>query len=105
MNKETANKTIGLKKDNGKPQWHLMPWKQLAAVVDILTFGAAKYAPNNWKFVPNAEERYEDALYRHLTAWSSGEKKDPESGKSHLAHVVCNALFLMFFEDKESHSK
>lgn len=98
-------KEIGLKLDNDKTQWYLMPWKQLKVVADILTFGAKKYQPNNWKFVKNAKERYESALYRHLTSWSSGEKTDPESGKSHLAHVICNALFLMFFEDEDSNGK
>lgn len=89
---------IGVKDDGGKAQWNLMPWKQLSEVVDILTFGAKKYAPDNWKKVPDAQARYEAALYRHMTSWSSGDKIDPESKKSHLAHVICNALFLMWFD-------
>lgn len=95
----------GVKADAGKPQWSLMPWEQLKKVVDILTFGAKKYAPDNWKKVPDGKKRYEDALYRHMTAWSSGEKVDPESNETHLAHVVCNALFLMWFEDQEVFQK
>lgn len=90
----------GEKLDKGKSQWNLMPWNELSEVTDILTFGAEKYAPNNWKKVPDAKNRYEAALYRHMTSWSKGEKKDPESNKSHLAHVICNALFLMYFENK-----
>ena len=93
----------GQKFDKGKPRWSLLPFRELKNVVEILTFGADKYAKNNWQKVDNATERYSDAALRHLTSWLSGEKKDPESGKSHLAHVVCNILFLMWFENEGGH--
>lgn len=92
----------GVKYDNGKPQWRLLPWSGVSQVVDVLTFGATKYAPDNWKYVPNAEERYIDAALRHLTAYVQGEKKDLETGKSHLAHCICCLLFLMWFDDNGS---
>lgn len=93
-------KKKGQKFDRGKPRWSLLPFRELKNVVEILTFGADKYAPGNWQKVDNATERYSDAALRHLTSWLSGEKKDPESGKSHLAHVACNILFLMWFENE-----
>lgn len=88
----------GRKDDAGKPQYRLLPVRGLAAIVDVLTFGAQKYAPDNWMKVNNAVERYEDAMLRHLFAWKSGEKNDPESGLPHLAHAGCCLLFLMHFE-------
>lgn len=90
---------VGKKFDNGKPRWGLLPFRELKEVVDILTFGAEKYAENNWQKV-RPTSRYIDATFRHFTAWCQGEKKDPESGKSHLAHVVCNILFLMWFDNE-----
>jgi hypothetical protein len=51
---------------------------------------------DNWKHVRPLRKRYFGALMRHMTAWYDGEKKDPESGKSHLAHAGCCLLFLMW---------
>jgi len=60
-----------------------------------------KYAPNNWQLVDNAEERYIDALYRHLEAYRSGELTDDESHKSHLAHAITNVAFLIWFDEQK----
>jgi Domain of unknown function (DUF5664) len=62
-------------------------------VIDVLELGARKYAPDNWKKVENA--RYEDAELRHKLARFSGEKYDPETNKYHLAHEICNLMFLL----------
>jgi hypothetical protein len=85
----------GLKSDSNKRQWGLLPWNALKIVVDVLMFGAKKYAPENWKLVDNAEERYKDAAMRHLAAVFEGEWLDSESGLPHLAHLVCCALFML----------
>jgi len=90
--------TLGKKYDAGKPRWDLLPLEPIKAVVDVLTFGAKKYAPNNWKKVARPRERYYAALQRHLYAWRLGEKKDPESGLPHLAHALCCLVFLAWFE-------
>jgi hypothetical protein len=98
---DEAPKTMiveGVKFDNNKAQWSLMPWKALSQVVDVLTYGAKKYAPDNWKKVPNARQRYVDASFRHLTAYVGGEKNDSETGMSHLAHAMCCLLFLLAFD-------
>ena len=87
----------GLKLDSGKPRWSLVPWGAMASVVRVLTFGAKKYADDNWKHVANARTRYYDAAMRHLTAWWLGEEKDPETGESHLAHAACCVLYLLSF--------
>jgi hypothetical protein len=93
--KESQNATTGGRKfDGGKLQYGLLPPAALQATVEILTFGAEKYEPNNWKYVPNSKERYFDAMQRHVWAWKSGEQDDPESGKNHLAHALCCLMFL-----------
>jgi hypothetical protein len=88
----------GVKFDQDKPQWTLVPFKALDEVVKVLTIGAKKYAPDNWKKVPNARQRYIDAAFRHMSAYASGEKLDAETGKSHLAHAMCCLLFLLAFD-------
>jgi hypothetical protein len=84
----------GRKDDNAKPRWDLLPMGLVEETVKVLTFGAKKYADNNWMKVANFNERYWAALMRHLVAWRSGEINDPETGLSHLAHAVCNLVFL-----------
>jgi len=95
----------GVKYDNGKPQWSLLPFKALTQVVEVLTYGAKKYSPDNWKKVPNAKQRYIDAGFRHFTAYASGEKHDPETGKHHLAHAICCLLYLVAFDLGEHNDK
>jgi hypothetical protein len=91
-------KTLGRKDDQGKRRWGLLPWRALGVVADVFTFGAKKYADNNWQRVPCARERYFDALQRHVNAWHLGEANDPETGYHHLAHAACCVLFLLSFE-------
>lgn len=91
----------GVKFDGDKTQYSLVPPYALKAIADNLTAGLKKYpGRNNWKLVPNAQERYLDALYRHLEAHRRGEVFDTESsveGTTHLSAVAVNAMFLLEF--------
>lgn len=91
---QTAS-TGGRKFDGDKLQYGLLPPQALKATVDVLTFGAQKYEPDNWKNVPDSKRRYFDAAQRHLWAWKEGEQLDPESGKHHIAHALCCLMFLI----------
>lgn len=95
---------VGLKFDNGKLQYSLIPPETLRALAEVLTFGASKYAPDSWKYLDKAEQRYMDALFRHLEAYRSGELTDPESGFPHLSHVLTNAAFLHYLTTKDSNA-
>lgn len=85
----------GRKADHGKPRFDLMPPSAELAVAEVLTFGAQKYADENWRSVSDPLRRYYAALRRHLNAWKSGEKTDPETGLPHLAHAGCCLLFML----------
>lgn len=85
----------GVKHDGEKLDWSLLPFDATEDVVKVLAFGAKKYAPDNWKFVPDHERRYFSAAMRHLVAWQKGEKVDSETGISHLSHATCCLLFLI----------
>ena len=89
----------GLKFDQGKTRFGLLVPEFVRAVAEIVTFGAAKYAPNNWQHVES--ERYVDALLRHIYAWLEGEQVDQESHLHHLAHAACNIMFLMWKEEHD----
>ena len=80
-----------------KTRFDLVPWAAITDIADILTFGAQKYADNNW--CRGTEwSRYYSALCRHIFAWWQGEDLDPETGKSHLAHAGCCLVFLMEYQ-------
>ncbi len=94
----------GIKYDKDKPRWNLLPWDELEDVVHVLTFGAKKYAPDNWKFVDDANSRYMDATMRHLVAHQQGEQRDSESGESHIAHAMCCLLFMLWHDKNDNAS-
>jgi hypothetical protein len=94
----------GVKLDSGKLLMSLIPHEALTGMAEVLTFGAQKYVPNGWQTVPNGKQRYTDALLRHYCAYRSGEINDPESGLSHLKHMLTNIAFLVYLEDKENTS-
>lgn len=85
----------GRKDDLGKPRYDLLPPKALKEVVQVLTHGAGKYAPENWRQVEGWRWRYMRAGFGHLWDWWGGEKVDKESGLPHLAHAICSLMFLL----------
>lgn len=97
-----SNKEEGIKHDDGKLQWSLLELKNLEPMLKVLMFGANKYAPDNWKKVPDAKKRYYDAFMRHCVAYQEGELIDEESGLPHLAHAQCCLYFLSYFEQKDT---
>lgn len=82
------------KYDEAKRRYDLVPYDALEQIIEVLEYGANKYDDHNWR---KCEEprRYWGAAMRHLTAWIRGERIDPESGLSHLAHAGCCILFLI----------
>lgn len=85
----------GRKLDYGKVIMGAIPPDAELAVARVLTFGAEKYARDNWRKVPDMDVRYMDAALRHLNAYRRGESVDSESGESHLAHAACCIMFLL----------
>jgi hypothetical protein len=85
--------TVGIKFDQEKPDYSLVPFGALDETVKVLTYGARKYDRHNWKYVDDI--RYQAALMRHFSLYMQGEYDDPETGISHLAHMACSVLFLL----------
>jgi hypothetical protein len=92
----------GRKFDAGKLDYTLVPFEGLEEIIKVLMFGAQKYDRHNWKHVDNAQQRYTAAAFRHMAAHAKGEKNDPETGLSHLAHAGCCVLFLLALEQQEA---
>ena len=94
--------TKGIKFDNSKSRWELLPYREVEEVVKVLTSGAKKYTDNNWMLVvKKGKMRYFSAALRHLVAWKLGRKVDEETKLHPLAHAIACLLFLIWI-DKEN---
>lgn len=89
----------GRKDDGGKVPHHLIAPEFPDAVARVLAFGAGKYGPRNWEKGMGWSRPF-SALMRHMWAWWSGEKADPETGFSHLWHAACCLMFLVAYEQR-----
>jgi hypothetical protein len=92
-----------LKKDEKKPRISLIPYAAIEEEAYVMGYGATKHAPHGWRRVADADpelakhsELY-DAMLRHAHQAADGIDNDAESLLLHLAHVRCNAGFLIEF--------
>lgn len=88
----------GLKHDLGKLRWDLVP-PEFEEVVKVLTFGANKYSGRNWEEGIDYG-RIVGATQRHVWAFVRGETHDDETGLHHIAHAICELLFLLTYEER-----
>lgn len=90
-----------MKFDGDKLRYDLIPPSAMEALASVLTFGARKYEPNNWR---NCKEldRYVAATMRHFEAYRAGEFFDSDSGYPHLWHAMTNLAFLIELSDSKT---
>jgi hypothetical protein len=87
----------GLKYDEGKTNFALIPARPLEEVAKVYTFGAKKYEENNWRKGMKWSRTF-GAMMRHAWAFWKGETYDSESGLHHLAHVAFGCLTLIEYQ-------
>lgn len=95
--------TAGIKHDAGKPRYDLIPALAEREMVDVLTFGADKYGPNNWRSV--AIERHVAAAMRHIAEYRQGKTQDDETKKHPLAHAMSDLAFIIETELQEQRNE
>lgn len=111
-----------LRYNTGKLEWSLVSYKTLGLMVEVLMYGKHKYstfedakgnivlgsevsvdAAKSLKLLTSGADNWKEGLswrkctesmLRHTYAFLDGEDLDPESGLSHLGHIMCNAMFL-----------
>ncbi len=93
--KELKEDSKALRYNNGKRKWSLVHFKALEPMVEVLEFGAEKYAPWNWR-KGLSWSGIIDSTMRHLIAFKEGEDLDPESEKPHVGHLLANLMFLSY---------
>ena len=90
-------KKKGLKFDSGKPPMELISYYAMEELAKTLEFGRLKYSAWNWSD-GILYSRVISAAERHIGKWKSREDLDDETGLSHLAHAMCNIMFLLDYE-------
>jgi hypothetical protein len=80
------------------PLHHLEPVAD-EQIAYVLESGARKYGARNFRQSEIPLSVYVAAAKRHLAAIVSGEWLDPESGRSHWAHVGANVHVVLSAED------
>ncbi len=86
----------GIKYDAGKPALDLIDPEFELAVGRVLSYGAQKYAIDNWKRGMSLGKALA-GVKRHINAISRGDFNDPETGLPHAAHATCGLMFLDYF--------
>ncbi len=89
----------GVKFDSDKPRMELLSELAMEGTAKVLTFGAKKYAADNWRLGMDWR-RLIGAAMRHMAAFSRGEDIDPESGLPHLDHLSCCVMFLSEYQKR-----
>jgi hypothetical protein len=74
----------------------LLPLDILEEASRVLQTGAAKHGRESWKSKDSS--LFVSALLRHMAAINRGEIYDPDSGRLHSLHVLCNAMFLAWHD-------
>jgi len=98
-NKQTERQKVvsgGIKYDEGKPRYDLLPTEALEEIVRVYTYGCQKYEANNWRKGIEYSRLFA-ACQRHLWKFWRGEDKDTESGLHHLAHAGFSILGMLQF--------
>jgi hypothetical protein len=94
---KTPRKDHGMRYNDGKLKWSYVHFQSMEPMVRVLMFGAQKYEPHNWQKGLNKVEILE-SMQRHLAKMMDGEENDPESGLSHIGHIMCNAMFWSYMD-------
>jgi hypothetical protein len=95
---EKGGADVGIKHDDGKPRFDLMPPRPLTKVAGVYNYGAHKYAPRNWERGIEWSRVY-GATQRHLHAFWGGQDLDEESALEHLAHAAFGILALLEYAE------
>ena len=78
-----------------KTPLHLLSPHACAETAHVLALGAEKYREWNWRSNRIKCSTYVGAIKRHLDAWWDGDEIDPESGRSHMAHILASAMIVL----------
>lgn len=89
---------IGVRFNQNKLRYDLIPQEIIDELAKVFTFGAVKYDEENWKnFNEKQQKEIMASLLRHIYAHKKNEIFDKETGCTHLGHAACNIAFILHF--------
>lgn len=88
--------SFGVKKDSGKVALDLIDPDFLEEFGAVLTKGATKYEPDNWR-KGMALGKVLAGVERHVLQLRRGIRLDPEWNYSHAAHAACGLMFADYY--------
>ena len=91
----------GVKHDQDKIRFDLIPVEAIEALAKVLKMGAEKYGDNNWREGIKYHRVYRAAQHHLQEFWGEYPDKDEESGLPHLYHALCNIAFLITYEENK----
>ena len=89
----------GLRFNEGKARFDLLPPEALEELALHYGRGAAKYADRNWER-GMAWCKCFASMMRHSWAWMRGEDFDPETGTHHMIAVAWNAIAIFTYHSR-----
>ncbi len=95
-NKNVVQDNKGLRYDDNKPRYDLIPPEAMDELALLYTIGAKKYAERNWERGMNWGKVF-GSLMRHAWKWMRGQEYDEETGVHHMIHVAWNAIALYIY--------
>ena len=97
----SRTKELGIKHDDGKVRFELLPAGPLTELAKVYSAGARKYSDHQWRGGLRTTRLFGAAL-RHAFAWLGGETRNPgpgqEAGLHHLAQAAWNLLAIVEME-------
>lgn len=93
-NAPVIDNTKAVKFDAGKPKITLVPPRALIEVAKAMTYGAKKYAADNYLNGGFTQRQLLDSAMRHINSHLQGEDID-ESGNTHLSHAAASIMMLI----------
>ena len=92
-------KAIRAQKD-GKDPFEYLPLGPLRGAARVMGHGGEKYGRYNWRHDKILYSTYKAAIMRHLIAFFEEQQDlDPDSGESHLDHILACCLVLRDAEE------
>lgn len=102
---ELIEEAKGIKYDQAKLRFDLIPPECEAMIAAVLTMGSLKYSANNWKNIDDIPTRYFNASARHMNQKRMGDLYDQDSGLLHTAHSIVSQIFILYKEIEENIGK
>lgn len=90
----------GLRYNEGKARFDLLPPEALFALAEHYGVGASKYQDRNWER-GMAWMKCFASMMRHAWAWARGEDFDPETGTHHMIAVAWNAIAIFVYHSRQ----